>query len=301
MDVKKINQYFFIAASLIILFDGVLDLSPEMRKFKFIALIISGLLIGIFKDHSDNNFLFGGLAVVISGFVLFQLLGFELLSGGLGEMLLDIIIFVLSIILVIGLSRVFSDLTRPDIRGLKQEKKDLKKLHSELEKDISSYTFETVWGIVILVAVALAFISIFIQLFFDPFYLTNILKYVDAFITVIFIVDVVILAFHSKNTKDFFKRHFIDVIAAIPAVGVLRVFKLVRVFRIARILRSGAKLGQAMKLYKTFKFFSSESYFNKFNDSHPSSNKKKSSKKPSQKKSPRRSYTKKVTRSSRKN
>ncbi|MGM5480785.1 MAG: ion transporter [Nanobdellota archaeon] len=279
MNLQKISQYFFIIAAIIIIFDGVFDLSQEMTNVKFIVLILSGLIVGLLKNRNDDRFFLSGIVLALSGYIIFNLLKPYVLFEGLGIMMIDLIIFIAAALFLVALERVLGDITTYDEHGLDDEKKDLEQFRHYAEREVETKTFEQIWGMIILVAVALTFISLLTQLFFNagPFLL--VLQYVDAFITIVFIADLIVLYLQSKGFKDFVKRHVVDIIAAIPAVGVLRVLKLVRVFRILKIMKGGAKLGQAVKLYKTAKFFSEESYFNKIENQGNYSAKKKTARK----------------------
>lgn len=280
MNFEKISHYFFIIAAIITIFDGVFNLTPEMMNVKFIVLIFSGLVVGVLRDRNYEQFFLSGLVFIISGYVLLELVRSHMMLAGIVTMIIDFVVFLGASLFILALERVVVDITSLSAKPSKAKKSDFLKFKKIAEKDVETHSFERIWGTIILVAVALTFISLLAQLFFQVGAFLIVFKYVDALITVIFIADLIVLYLQSRNFKDFVTRHVVDIIAAIPTVGVLRVLKLVRALRIIRIVRGGAKLGEAVKLYKTMKFFSEESYFNKIEHE-----KKQRSKKTSQKNS----------------
>ncbi|MFP4645294.1 MAG: ion transporter [Candidatus Woesearchaeota archaeon] len=300
MNLQKINQYFFIVAAIITIFDGVFDLSPEMTNLKFIVLILSGLVVGVLRNRNDDRFFYSGAVLAVTAFIILELLKSHMAVSGLGLMIVDFVVFVASALFILALERVFGELTTSDEHGLDDEINDLKQLRRFASQEVETQTFERIWGTVILVAVALTFISLLTQLFFQPGPFMTIFYYVDAFITIVFIADLVVLYLQSSGFKNFVRRNVVDIIAAIPAAGVLRVLKLVRVFRILKIMKGGAKLGQAVKLYKTVKFFSEDSYFNKIEEQASNSTKNGSKKKTSKRTTTKKRASKKKTASTKK-
>lgn len=289
MNLQKISQYFFIIAAIITIFDGVFELTPEMANVKFIVLILSGLVVGVMRRNQDDQFLISGIVFTIAGYVLIRLLQPHMMLSGIEAMIIDFLIFIASAVFILSLERVVLEVASPGQNGLSGQENDFNELKHKAERDIETQTFEHIWGVIILFAVALTFISLLTQLFFEAGPFLTVFNYVDALITIIFIADLLVLYLQSKNLKDFAKRHVVDIIAAIPAIGVLRVLKLVRALRIIKMVGKGAKMGQAVKLYKTAKFFSDHSYFNMVEEagSEKTTSTRRSGKKTSKKRSSR--------------
>lgn len=273
MNIEKISQYFFIIAAVVAILDGALSLSESMKAVKLVVLILSGIIVGVLKHSQEKEFLISGVAVVITGYVLVQLLGTYFFLEGLGLMLLNFIIFLSSALVVVGIHQVGGSLTFPElfaeheqkqkqhkkkVQPNKAEKNPMKMTHEEL----GDHTFEKIWGIILLVAVALTFIILLGEMFFDVSIYERAFFIADTVITIIFIIDLFILYNKSNGFKDFVKRNIFDIIAAIPTVGALRGLKIVRAVRVIKSLNKGLKTTKLVKMYKTSKFFSEESYFN---------------------------------------
>ncbi|MCA9477716.1 MAG: hypothetical protein KC535_01050 [Nanoarchaeota archaeon] len=264
MNVEKISQYFFIIAAVVSILDGALSLSESMKAIKFIVLILAGIIVGVLKHTEEREFLISGVAVVVTGYVLVQLLGTYFFIEGLGLMLLNFIVFLSSSLVVVGIQQVGGSLTFPELFHEEPEKKKnpMNMSHQELKQT----TFEKVWGIIILVAVAFTFIILLGEMFFDIGPYQQLFSTIDIIITVLFIIDLIILYEKSKGFKDFVKHNIFDIIAAVPTVGVLRGLKIIRAVRVIKSLNKGLKTTKLVKMYKTSKFFSEESYFNKIEE-----------------------------------
>ena len=62
---------------------------------------------------------------------------------------------------------------------------------------------------------------------------------IDFVICLIFITDFFYFLYKSENKSKFLKVHWIDFVASIPYVGVLRIGRFVRIIRVFRLVRSG--------------------------------------------------------------
>ena len=62
---------------------------------------------------------------------------------------------------------------------------------------------------------------------------------IDFVICLIFLTDFFYFLYKSENKSKFLKVHWIDFVASIPYVGVLRIGRFVRIIRIFRLIRSG--------------------------------------------------------------
>jgi len=269
MNFKKINQYFFLIASVIAILDGAFKLQPGMESVKLIVLVLSGLAVGVLTQDRLESYLVAGISVVIAGIVFTQLLGQNLVMfSGVLQMVINFVVFLSASLLVVGL-RLVADIIAGDDEVLSSKHSEKNSVHHSFYDH-----FEKVWGYVILIAVALTFIIILSETFFDTSDYAVFLTVVEMTITALFITDLVILYRHANGFVDFLKRYVFDIIAAIPVVGVLQVFKIVRVVRFARVLRNTSKLAKISRANRTAKYFSDESSFNKVNKS---GDKKKSS------------------------
>lgn len=272
MNLEKISQYFFIVASVVAILDGAFPLSESMSAIKLVVLILSGIIVGALKHTQKKEFLISGLAVVVTGYVLIELLGSYFFIEGIGLMLLNFIVFLSSALVIVGIHQVGGSLTFPELfledekqkkQSIKTKKQNLIDLHHD---DIKSQAFERIWGTIILVAVAFTFIILLGEMFFDTSVYASIFQIIDIIITVLFIVDLIILYSKADGFVNFLKTNMFDIIAAIPTVGVLRSLKIFRAIRVIKILNKGLKTTKLIKMYKTSKFFSEKSYFNNLED-----------------------------------
>lgn len=261
MNLEKISQYFFIVAAVVSILDGSLTLSESMSAIKLVVLTLCGIIVGVLKHSQEKEFLISGVAVVVTGYILVELLGTYFFLEGLGLMLLNFIIFLSSALVVVGIQQVGGSLTVQE-ETKKVSKKHMEKTHKELEND----AFLRIWGIILLVSVALTFIILLGEMFFDIGIYENAFIVADMIITIIFIIDLFVLYRKANGFKDFVSRNIFDIIAAIPTLGVLRGLKIIRAVRIVRTINRGMRTTKVLKMYKTSKFFSEESYFNHVNN-----------------------------------
>lgn len=261
MSVQKVSQYFFIIAAVIAILDGALTLDESMRSLKFAILILAGVVVGILRHYKQKEFVLSGLAVVITGFILLSFLGELSVLNIIGQMIFNFVVFLSAAVVVVGIEQIANIITEEEEH--KDPREEIRRLKKILPQDLQKLTFERVWGIIILVGVALTFILLLAEAFFDVANFAQIILILNGFITVLFIVDLIILYKNSKNFEDFLRRNVFDIIAAIPTVGVFRTLKLIRAARIIKVLRGTGKVTKVAHLYKTSKFFSKESYFNK--------------------------------------
>lgn len=258
MKLEKLSQYFFLLAAVIAILDGAFTLQNEMQSMKFIVLILAGLTVGVLRQSKKESFLIASISVIITGILFTQLLGVYMnMFSGILQMILNFVIFLSAAAFVVGLHFVANILTEerePEDETIVKKEKHLFSLHE---------SFERIWGYVMLVAVALTFIVLLSETFFDVNNYLMIILVVDFIITALFITDLFVLYRHSKGFKDFLRRNIFDIIAAIPTVGILRVLKIVRIIRIVKSTSKISKLSKLGKMNKTTKFLSEDSYFNK--------------------------------------
>lgn len=269
MKTEKFSQYFFLIAAVLAILDGAFPLQKEMQSVKFIVLILAGIVVGVLRQHKKEAFLISGTAVVITGLLFTQLLGANLVAfAGVLQMILNFVLFLSAALLVTGLhyvSNIMIGEKEPEEKLTQEEQRIL------YEKHIFPHhqKFEKVWGYVILIAVALTFIVLLTETFFDVGSFLLVLSVVDLAISALFITDLFVLYQHSSGFMNFLKRNVFDIIAAIPGVGVLQVLKIIRVVRFVKILKGGSKLSKLSKTQKSTKFLSDESSFNDVNKKSP--------------------------------
>jgi hypothetical protein len=266
MNTQKISQYFFIVAAVISILDGAFTLDETMTSVKIMFLLIAGILVGILRhDESEKEFILAGIAVIFTGLIFTQLMGNYMILENFALMIENFIIFLSMAVIVAGIE-VISDImtTSHEIKPEHQPKH----VTNFSEEELKKITFQKIWGTVILVAVALTFILLLAESFFDVARFQEIITVLDGAITVLFIVDLIILYNDSKNFSSFLKNNIFDIIASIPTVGILRGLKLFRAIKIIKIMKitKVTKVAKFGKFYKTTKFFSEGSYFNKVND-----------------------------------
>ncbi|HNW35936.1 MAG TPA: ion transporter [Candidatus Ozemobacteraceae bacterium] len=91
------------------------------------------------------------------------------------------------------------------------------------------------FGVMIVILILLSVVFIILETFGGlPPSVNFDLEIINDFITVIFVVELLMRWLVSSGTGTFFKRHWIDVIAVLP---LLRVFRLGRIFQLVRIMR----------------------------------------------------------------
>ena len=261
MEGDKVSQYFFIIAAVISILDGAFELDEQMRALKYMILIVGGVVVGIMRHQKQKEFVVAGLAVIITGFILVAFLQDLYLLESFGVMIYNFVIFLSAATVVVGIEQIAGIISLAP--HLDEELPPAKTKRQKLtQKEIEEHSFHRVWGTIILVAVALSFIVLLAESFFDVSEYQVYLVAIDGAITLLFIVDLIILYRQAKGFGDFIKHNIFDIIAAVPTVGVLRLLKIIRAARIVRVFSKGLKLSKTTKLYKTTKFFSQRSYFN---------------------------------------
>jgi uncharacterized protein with NAD-binding domain and iron-sulfur cluster len=263
MNTDKLMQYFFIIAAVISILDGAFQVSDQMQSVKFVVLIVSGLFVGLVCHDRQKDFMLSSFVIVITGYIMIQLLGPGLFIQGIGLMLLNFMAFLAAAAVTVAF-QVLGTSIAPSLQVSAPEV-ELKKIKKLNEQEIQHLTFQKTWGTIILVAVAVTFVILLAEFFFDVAEYRQIIFVADIIVTLLFIIDLVILYREAKSFKEFIGNNIFDVIAAIPffgAASALRAIKVVRAFRIIKILRSSVKVSKVLKVSKTAKLFSEESYFN---------------------------------------
>ncbi|MBN1275575.1 ion transporter [Candidatus Woesearchaeota archaeon] len=259
MDIQKLGTYFFIVGVLIAIFSGAFAISADMQIIALLMLIITGSFVGLLNidEEREMHFLVAAGVFIIAAQALEHyrvLAGLELLSD-FSTMLTNLIIFSSSAGIVVGLKLIFH-------YSSYKEKKQY-----DDEPEFTDPQTETVWNVIIFIAVCLAFVIFILEVFFYTNGLTAVLTYISWVVLAVFAVDLGILISKAKGFWHFIKHHWPDIISVIPVYGVFQLLKVVRVLRVARIARvmqSGGRLSRVSKISHSTKFFSKESGFNKY-------------------------------------
>lgn len=258
MDIQKLGTYFFIVGVLIAILSGAFTISGDMQTIALLMLIITGSFVGLLniEEEREMHFLIAaGVFIIASRAIDDYLIGLELLKN-FNDMLTNLIIFAASASIVVGLKLIFH------YASYKEEEKE-----EDIEHEFDDPHTESVWNVIIFVAVCLAFVIFILEVFFYTNGLTPVLNYLTWVILAVFLVDLVILITRAKGFFSFFKHHWADIISIIPVAGVFQLLKVVRVLRIAkiaRLLQSTGRLSRMSKITHSAKFFSKKSGFNKY-------------------------------------
>ena len=71
-----------------------------------------------------------------------------------------------------------------------------------------------------------------------PTEISIVLSYIDNLICAVFLIDFIVRYRHAKNKLQFMKWGWIDLVASIPTLDIMRVGRLLRLIRLIRILRA---------------------------------------------------------------
>ncbi|MGE0792628.1 MAG: hypothetical protein AB7V77_00445 [Candidatus Woesearchaeota archaeon] len=285
---NKVGLYFFVLASMLAIIDGSFQtFSVNLQIAKSIVLVFSGVLVGLFLLSEEKDFLIASVSFVIAGSILLNMLGSFFSLSPFGKILSNFILVSAASVVTVGFKEILNTITKAS--GIEDS------IHSEITPEhLDKSSFEILWGIIILVAVAVAILQLLLQTFYDLSNYIAILDMVDLIITALFIVDVIILYEKAESFKKFITKNFFDVLASIPSIGFFRAFKIVRAARIIKIFQTSFRLTRMIKISRTSKFFSENSSFSAYTnnvknnisiDKSKKSVKKKSVKKKSVKKS----------------
>lgn len=254
INIQKIGTYFFIIGVLIAIFSAAFPVSAEMETIVLLLLIITGAFVGLLniEEEREMHFLIAVGAFILSTRAIDEyLIGLELL-GNFATMLANMIIFSATAGVVVGLKLIFH------YASVREE------ISYEEELTFVDPKKESMWNVVIFVAVCLAFVIFILEAFFYTNGLTPFLEGISWAIVAIFIVDVIVLYGRSKSTGKFLRHHWIDIVAIIPFSGAFQLAKFLRVARIARITGRTTKLARISKVSHSTKFFSQKSGFNHY-------------------------------------
>ncbi|MBD3209679.1 ion transporter [Candidatus Woesearchaeota archaeon] len=254
VNIQKLGTYFFIIGVLLAIFSGAFPVTQDMHTIVLLLLIITGGFVGLLniEEEREMHFLIAvGVFIIASRAIDDYLIGLQLLDN-FSVILTNLIIFSATAGIVVGLKLIFhyASTKEDDAYEYEQEFDDPKK--------------ESVWNLVIFVAVCLAFVIFILEVFFYTDGLTPILQYLSWVVIAIFAVDLVILITRAKGFWHFLKHHWPDIVSVVPVTNALQLAKFLRVARIARIAGRASRLSRISKISHSSKFFSKHSGFNQY-------------------------------------
>jgi hypothetical protein len=255
--IQKLGSYFFILGALIAILSSAFPINPDMQVLTLLLLILTGAFVGLLnvEEEREVHFLIAsGVFIIASGALNQYLTALELLSD-FKQMLTNLIIFSASASIVVGLKLIFHYASFRETA-----------IEDEDEPEFDDPRKESVWNVVILVALCLAFTIFILEVFFYINGLTPVLEYLSYVVIAVFIVDLVILATRSKGVWYFFRHHWADIISVIPFSGAFQLAKIARIARIAKFAAKTSRVTRMAKISHSTKFFSTKSGFNEYLD-----------------------------------
>lgn len=267
MNIEKIGTYFFVVGSIIAILSGALQSTPEMAYFKVLFLVLIGVFVGLLNvnEKDENNFILAGVGLIVGGLFLKDIIKQFLLLDDFSMIIMNFIIFISPAVVVVALKKIFHYASKKD------EKIIITKKEFEMfsnEKYVRKLKWQSIWGLIILIAVVMSFIILLGDNFFNVDGYREVAMVIDIIISVIFIADLIVLYNEHKNLKRFLTENVFDIIAAIPFDGIFKVLKIVRIIKLTKGVTRTTRILKLSKVHKTAKFFSNKSAFNKFLKEH---------------------------------
>lgn len=271
-------MFIFIIGVLISVFSGSFEVVEDMQLVKFVILIFLGVVVGLLNvtEGEERDFLIAsGVFIVSSSAIINLMQNFNLLSN-LAIMLNNLMVFISPAAIVIALKIVFLFASESNME-----------LKLDMPKQSDRDFWQEMWNSFLLLAVALVFVILILESFFEVSKIQKYLDIADLLITVVFVIDLIVLFRKSDNLQHFMKRNWVDILAVIPLGSMFKLAKVIRAVRIVKVLSRTQKITKAstsaLKTNRFLKFFSKDSGFNKYVDDSPKTvknrNKKSSSKK----------------------
>jgi hypothetical protein len=273
LNLKKFSMIIFITGVLISVFSGSFDVLDEMQLVKMAVLMFLGIIVGMMNisEQQERDFLLASIAFIFGSQVITSTMNQHNFLGNLSIMLDNLVIFIAPASVVIALKKIFTFGSESDMD-----------LHLDMPKKEDKHFLEEIWDIILLMAVAVVFVILILESFFNVAEIQTWLDITDLAITIIFVVDLIILFRKSSNFMEFIKLNWVDILAVIPLGSIFRIAKVIRAVRIIKVL---SRMQKATKVAKTssaiaksnrfLKFFSKNSGFNKYVHHNSSSGKKK--------------------------
>ena len=254
MVIKRLSMVMFLLGALIAILGGSFSFIPETETITIITLIILGSFIGIMNIsmEEENGFLIAGGVFIIASLAIIDLLSKFLLLDIIARILHNLIIFLAPACIVVAF-RVIVEYASQCEWSLKKEEKAAVQIYRGLTHK------ERLWDATVLFAVALAFIILVLQLFFEIDQYQRIIAIIDGIIIAVFFVDLMILYSRVHDFRRFLKTSWLDIIAVIPLGLIFRLTKIVRFVRILERMSKAQKAVRMSKMNRPSKFFSESS------------------------------------------
>lgn len=256
---KKLSITLFVFSALISIFGATLPVAESFSYYYAPTLLILGIFIGLvnINQKEEKMFLISSVAFIfITETMTKYISNFYLLS--------QIFIIFKDSILFIG-PAALTVATKCIIEFASENSEIKSKSNKRAYIKNKGSAFQDVWNIIIFLSVIFVFLTFVPQLFFDVTEYQTIINYVDLIIIIIFIIDLFFLYQESKSMEDFFKKNWLDILAAIPFNLILSpnlyFVKLLKLSRTTKIIRGISKFS---KLNRPVKFFSKNSSFNRY-------------------------------------
>lgn len=248
----RVGMYFFTIGALLAILAGAFPLAPGVYDVVLVLLIFLGVFSAVLNvgEEEELGFLVAATAFLIMIVSFKFLLGHHPLIIGLANFFEVVTFFVGSMLSVVALKTVFEFGSQRTLDALEHA--------NAIDDHVETLMFskqERTWNFVVFLAVAVSFIVILLEVFFELgggvqlFFLLNIV------IFLVFLVDLVVLYRKEGGFKGLFKYCWLDVVATIPFFLIFQGLNALQVIKVARLLR----LGRFMKLNKTLKFMSDRS------------------------------------------
>lgn len=248
MDIyQRLGMYFFTLGALVSILAGALPLNAGMYEVVLVMLIFLGVFSAILNVSEEEELGF----LVASASFLITIVGFKFLLGHhpliivLAQFFEVSTFFVGSMLGVVALKTVVEfgsqDITRDPLKHA-----------DEVDDHLDTLLFtrtERTWNFIVFLAVAMSFIVILLDVFFNLGQFALFFLVFDILITIVFLIDLIVLYKKEKSFGSFLSNCWLDIVATVPFYNILRVAKLARLIRLTRFI----------KLNKTLKFMSQKS------------------------------------------
>lgn len=248
----RVGMYFFTIGALLAILAGAFPLAPGVYDTVLVLLIFLGVFSAILNIGEEEEL---GFLVAASSFLI-MIVSFKFLLGhhpliiGLADFFEVVTFFVGSMLSVVALKTVFEFGSQKSLEALD---------HADaIDQHMDTFMFsrqERIWNFVVFLAVAVTFIVILLDVFFELATVAQMFFAFNVLITLIFAIDLVVLYRKEGSMKNLFRNCWLDIVATIPFFMIFQGLAALQVAKLARLVR----LSRFMKLNKTLKFMSERS------------------------------------------
>ncbi|MBR9702890.1 ion transporter, partial [Candidatus Woesearchaeota archaeon] len=256
MDIyKRLGLYFFTFGALLSILAGAFKLGEGMHDLVLVILIFLGVFSAILNIDEEEEM---GFLIASSSFLI-AIITFDIVLASHPLVLLLArffevsTFFIGSMVAVVGLKTIIEF-------GSMNTTRDPLKHADEVDDSIEALMFspaERFWNIMVFIAVAVSFIAVLLEVFFEPILFAVLFVLIDAVITVVFLIDLFVLYRKENGLVSFLKNCWLDIVATIP-LSYLFGFQHLSLFRAAKLVRL-IRLQKFLKLNRTLKLMSKKS------------------------------------------